>query len=33
MVKQKKSMDGGSHDDPKELEPFCWLCVVQVMEG
>ena len=32
-------MDGGSHDeradlkDPKELEAFCRLCAVQVMEG
>nr|POE95847.1 hypothetical protein CFP56_23595 [Quercus suber] len=39
MVKQKKSMDGGSNDeradwkDPKELEAFCRFCAVQVMEG
>ena len=39
MVKQKKSVEGGSNDeranwkDPKELEAFCWFCVVQVMEG
>ena len=32
-------MDGGSNDeradwkDPEELETFCQLCVVQVMEG
>ena len=39
MVKQKKSMEGGSNDeradwkDPKELEAFCRFCAVQVMEG
>ena len=39
MVKQKKSMDGGSNDeranwkDPKELEAFCRFCAIQVMEG
>ena len=39
MVKQKKSMDGGSNDeranwkDPKELEAFCRFYVVQVMKG
>ena len=39
MVKQKKSVEGGSNDeraywkDPKELEAFCRFCVVQVMEG
>ncbi|XP_030958489.1 uncharacterized protein At2g29880-like [Quercus lobata] len=39
MVKQKKSMDGGSNDeradwkDLEELEAFCQFCVVQVMEG
>ena len=39
MVKQKKSMEGGSNDeradwkDPKELEAFCRFCAVQVMAG
>ena len=39
MVKQKKSVEGGSNDeradwkDPKELEAFCRFCAVQVMEG
>nr|POE61401.1 uncharacterized protein CFP56_41006 [Quercus suber] len=39
MVKQKKSMDGGSIDeradwkDPKELEAFCQFCAIQVMDG
>nr|POF25146.1 hypothetical protein CFP56_47394 [Quercus suber] len=39
MVKQKKSMDGGSNDeradwkDPKELEAFCRFCAIQVMDG
>ena len=39
MVKQKKSMEGGSNDekanwkDPKKLEAFCRFCAVQVMEG
>ena len=39
MVKQKKSVEGGSNDeranwkDLKELEAFCRFCAVQVMEG
>ena len=39
MVKQKKSMEGGSNaekadwKDPKELEAFCWFYAIQVMEG
>ena len=39
MVKQKKSVEGGSNDeradwkDPKELEAFCRFCAVQVMDG
>ena len=39
MVKQKKSMEGGSNDeradwkDPKELEALCRFCAIQVMAG
>ena len=39
MVKQKKSVEGGGNaeradwKDRNELEAFCRLCAVQVMEG
>ncbi|XP_030937494.1 L10-interacting MYB domain-containing protein-like isoform X2 [Quercus lobata] len=39
MVKEKKSMEGGSNDeradwkDPQELEAFCRFCAIQVMAG